>query len=71
MPGDALRCYHTEALAMHCDTPDPVGMAAGETCNRVNAPDEGAPRGYRPRPCGGEMIDSDGVAVCDTCGETA
>jgi len=66
-----MRCYHTELLDQLCDEPDPLGTAPGDTCGRVQPPDEDAPRGYRPRPCGGEMIDSDGVAVCDTCGETA
>ena len=64
-------CHNTELLAQLGDDPDHIGTTPGETCNRVQPPDEDAPRGYRPRPCGGEMIDSDGVAVCDTCGETA
>ncbi|WP_068305887.1 hypothetical protein [Pararhodobacter sp. CCB-MM2] len=63
------RCHHTELLARLCDEPDAIGTTPGETCNRVHEPDEDAPRGYRPRPCAGEMIDSDGVSVCDTCGE--
>lgn len=51
--------------------PDALGHADGETCNRYPEPDEDAPRGYRPRPCGGTMEEVDGIAVCDTCGEIA
>lgn len=64
------RCHHTELLSQLGDDPDPIGTSPGETCGRVHEPDEDAPRGYRPRPCAGEMIDSDGVAVCDECGES-
>lgn len=53
-----------------CHDPDPIGTEPGDTCNRCEEPDEDAPRGYRPKPCQGEMIDEDGVTVCDTCGET-
>jgi len=54
-------------------TPPPerheIGHHEGETCNRVHEPDEDAPRGYRPKPCPGVMVDLNGMAVCDTCGE--
>jgi len=40
----------------------------GETCGRIDPPDEEAPRGYRPKPCAGVMVDLNGMAVCDTCG---
>ena len=50
---------------------DEIGLLDGEECNRDQEPDEDAPRGYRPRPCQGEMIHSDGVTICDTCGEIA
>ena len=61
-PYDAMRLTAPEQ-------PDPIGIHAGECCNRIHEPDEDAPKGYRPKPCSGEMTDSDGVAVCDTCGE--
>jgi hypothetical protein len=48
-----------------------VGMSLGDECGRFAEPDEDAPRGYRPRPCAGEMIDDDGYVVCDRCGEMA
>ena len=56
------------ALPHHAD---PVGCCAGDACNRFPEPDEDAPRNYRPRPCNGTMIDDEGVAICDTCGELA
>ena len=46
-----------------------VGTEPGDTCGRYAEPDEGAPRNYRPRPCGGEMMDDGGFTVCDRCGE--
>jgi len=49
---------------------DALGTEPGDTCGRCHEPDEDAPRNYRPRPCRGEMVDSDGVTACDTCGET-
>lgn len=52
------------------DAPD-YGTAFGEECNRCAEPDEDAPRGYKPRPCNGEMMDDGGIIVCDTCGERA
>ena len=48
-----------------------VGMEFGDECARYHEPDEDAPRGYKPRPCSGVMIDDDGVVLCDTCRETA
>ena len=55
------------------DQPGPIGNEDGETCNRVHEPDEDAPRGYRPKPCKGVMIDgvddAAGWTYCDTCGE--
>jgi len=46
-----------------------LGSKPGDTCNRIAEPCEDAPRGYRPRPCRGEMIVQCSVTVCDTCGE--
>ncbi len=31
------------------------GTEEGQPCNRVEEPDEDAPRGYRPKPCNGAM----------------
>jgi hypothetical protein len=50
---------------------DEPGRHEGETCGRLTEPDEDAPRNWRPRPCGGVMIEDDGETVCDTCGELA
>ena len=48
-----------------------VGSKAGDTCNRVEAPDEDAPRGYRPKPCNGVMVQACGEVACETCGGMA
>lgn len=54
---------------------DGVGEHEGETCNRVPEPDEDMPRNYRPRPCGGLMVEvPDGdetVIACESCGAVA
>ena len=65
------------AADAHYDQPDEIGHEDGETCGRVEPPDEDAPRGYKPKPCGGVMIHrQEGAerfettwAECDTCGE--
>ena len=48
-----------------------IGTKDGETCGRYPEPDEDMPRGYKPKPCDGEMRfdDSDATPYCDTCGE--
>lgn len=54
-----------------------IGTEAGQPCNRIHEPDDDAPRGYKPKPCKGEMIHrQEGAeymettwAECDTCGE--
>lgn len=49
-----------------------IGTEPGDECGRCEQPDEDAPRGYRPTPCPGVMIeDEDGICRCDECGETA
>jgi hypothetical protein len=48
-----------------------LGTEEGDTCNRVEAPDEDAPRGYRPTPCTGVMVQACGEVVCETCGVIA
>lgn len=63
--------YDAWRLSCPYDDFDGVGEEEGQPCNRVHEPDEDAPRGYRPKPCNGEMIEQDGVTVCDTCGEIA
>lgn len=65
------RGYDDWRLATPHDDCDEVGIEHGETCNRYHEPDEDAPRGYRPRPCGGTMIAQDGEVICDHCGELA
>ena len=46
-----------------------VGTEVGDLCNRYEEPDEDVPRGYKPKPCEGEIITQAGYLVCDTCGE--
>lgn len=53
------------------DEPHQIGTQEGDACNRVEPLDEDAPRGYRPRPCGGLMMESDGVTICESCGSLA
>ena len=54
-----------------------LGSENGHTCNRYPEPDEDQPRGYRPRPCNGEMVEvfcrntGESWIECDTCGEIA
>ena len=66
---------NARAADEHYDHPDPIGHNEGETCNRIEEPDEDAPRGYRPQPCEGTMHEvrsRDALWAwfeCDTCGE--
>lgn len=53
------------------DGPLMIGSREGDTCNRVEAPDEDAPRGYRPKPCNGVMVQACGEVACETCGGMA
>jgi len=53
-----------------------IGTEEGQPCLRYPEPDGDEPRGYRPKPCGGVMVeqyeDADRHLVwteCDTCGE--
>lgn len=48
-----------------------IGTEPGDLCGRVEEPDEDAPRGYRPKPCNGEMVQACGEVVCETCGGIA
>lgn len=53
-----------------------IGKEDGQTCNRIHEPDEDAPRGYKPKPCRGEMFiagdETDDFWIqCDTCGMVA
>jgi hypothetical protein len=50
-----------------------IGTEDGQTCGRYHEPDEDAPKGYKPKPCPGEMETEEcGCCVrCDTCGEYA
>ena len=50
---------------------DALGEHEGETCNRVDEPDEDAPRSYRPKPCNGMMQAVGGEIECDECGALA
>lgn len=61
------------------DEPHQIGMEDGDDCGRYPEPDEGAPRGYRPKPCKGVMVHRQEGAEyyetswveCDACGELA
>lgn len=44
-----------------------IGHEDGQTCGRYHEPDEDAPRGYRPKPCTGAMVEDCGANICDTC----
>lgn len=65
------RDYDTWRLAGP-DQRDVVGTEDGDPCNRYKEPDEDAPRGYRPRPCRGVMVeDKHGDVACNICGSAA
>ena len=68
------------AADAHYDQAVEIGNEDGETCGRVDPPDEDAPRGYKPKPCQGVMephFFNAAAAMnnfpdwieCDTCGE--
>lgn len=66
--------YDNWKLATPWDDCHEVGIENGQQCNRIAEPDEDAPRGYRPKPCKGEMVEhggQHGAVICDTCGEVA
>jgi len=49
-----------------------IGTEPGETCWRLPEPDEDSPRNWRPRPCGGLMVETRGGYVeCESCGSVA
>jgi len=43
------------AADAHCDQPDEIGTEDCDICGRYPEPDEGMPRGYKPKPCKGVM----------------
>ena len=53
------------------DESEEIGTEEGDQCNRITEPDEDAPRGYRPTPCSGVMVQACGEVVCETCGGIA
>lgn len=63
--------YDTGRLATPWDDCHEIGIEAGDECGRMTEPCDDAPRGYRPRPCTGEMIEQHDIVVCCTCGEIA
>jgi hypothetical protein len=65
---EAIKGYDAWRLSGPDDHAADIGTEAGEECGRYHETDEDAPRGYKPKPCKGVMID-DGVVRCDTCGE--
>lgn len=65
------RDYDDWRLSGPDDESDDIGTDEGDICNRIDDPDEDAPRGYRPKPCQGEMTEDDGLVTCDRCGELA
>ena len=67
--------YDNWKLASPDDDRNEIGTEDGQPCCRYPEPDEDAPRGYKPKPCPGEMIrsgylDDDRYIVCNTCGES-
>lgn len=70
------RGYDAWRLASPEDERHEIGTEDGQPCLRYAEPDEDAPRGYKPKPCPGEMFiagdDTDDCWIaCDTCGEVA
>lgn len=63
--------YDTWKLATPWDDCHEIGMEDGDECGRYHEPDDDAPRGYKPRPCSGVMVQACGEVVCETCGEIA
>ena len=61
------------AADAHYDCDDEIGHEDGETCGRYPKSDGDEPRGYKPKPCKGVMIDgvddAAGWTYCDICGE--
>lgn len=68
MTFDLPRGYDAWRLAGHEEHHD-VGTVDGQPCNRYAEPDEDAPRGYKPKPCGGVMVDDLVGPTCNECGE--
>ena len=66
--GPTMTPYDRWRLTPPDDRPE-VGKREGDECLRVEPPDEDAPKGWKLKPCGGVMIEEDGVTVCDRCGE--
>jgi hypothetical protein len=67
-----MRDYDTWILTVPQDEEHEIGIEAGEQCGRFCEPCEDAPRNYRPRPCGGLMVeDKHGDVTCESCGEVA
>lgn len=68
-----MRDYDTWVFTNPQDCEDhEIGLEDGEQCGRFCEPCEDAPRNYRPRPCGGLMIeDEHGDVTCESCGESA
>ena len=48
-----------------------VGDEEGQECGRYPEPDGDEPRGWKPKPCKGVMVETEGAVRCDTCGEFA
>ena len=66
---NSLPNYDRWRLATPFDEEHEIGTEPGDQCNRLPEPDEDAPRGYRPRPCGGLMVETgDGDIQCESCG---
>lgn len=54
------------------EEPHEIGMEEGDDCGRYHEPDEDAPRGYKPKPCGGAMhfrdVEGCSCHICPPCG---
>ena len=68
--------HNRRLMDAHQERPDKPGTKEGQPCLRYPEPDGDEPRGHKPKPCDGVMVeqyeDADRHLVwteCDICGE--
>lgn len=56
---------YDEMILRGPDEPNEVGTEDGDVCGRLPPPDEDEPRGYKRKPCNGEMrYHKDTICTC-------